>query len=118
MTTFRNALGCFARTAVLASAIVGFSASAMAADYVAKFGFAGTEDHPTSQGLERFAQLVSNRTNGAVEIQLFFGGQLGGEKEMAEQLRLNSLQGAMVIISVISNWVPEGRGLRPSVCVP
>jgi tripartite ATP-independent transporter DctP family solute receptor len=95
--------------AALFASALAISGAASAADVVARFGFVGTEEHPSSQALQRFAQLVSTRTNGSVQIQLFLAGQLGGEKEMSEQLRLNSLQGALVTNAALSSWVPEGQ---------
>jgi len=97
------------RIAAILAGMAAWGGTSSAADQVAKFGFVGIEDHPTSQALQRFAQLVERRTGGSVKIQLFLGGQLGGEKEMAEGLRLNSLQGAMVTNAALSAWVPEGQ---------
>lgn len=109
MTALKSRLAKAGRTALLVSGLVCGSWAASAADIVARFGFVGIEEHPSTQALQRFAQLVSTRTNGTVEIQLFLGGQLGGEKEMSEQLRLNSLQGALVTNAALSSWVPEGQ---------
>lgn len=109
MTTLKSRLAKAGRTALLVSGLACGSWAASAADIVARFGFVGIEEHPSTQALQRFAQLVSTRTNGTVEIQLFLGGQLGGEKEMSEQIRLNSLQGALVTNAALSSWVPEGQ---------
>ncbi|MGH6922526.1 MAG: TRAP transporter substrate-binding protein [Propylenella sp.] len=79
------------------------------AQVVAKVGAAyGDENHPQIKMLLRWAQLVKERTDGEVDIQIFPGGQLGGEVEMAEGLRLGSLQGALVAIDALSGWVPQG----------
>lgn len=95
-----------AQAGLVALAAVTFAGTSQA-EVKIRFGWSGNEDHPTTQGLQRFVQLVKNRSAGDIQIDLFIAGQLGGEKEMAEQVKLGSLQGTMVINSVMSAWVPE-----------
>jgi len=57
----------------------------------------------------RFGELVKERTNGSVELQIFTGGQLGGEREVAEGMRLGSIQGADSTLAGLSSWVPQGQ---------
>jgi TRAP-type C4-dicarboxylate transport system substrate-binding protein len=104
-STFARAAGSLA----LAGHLLLGVAEPAAAQVVAKVGAAyGDESHPQIKMLLRWAQLVKERTDGGVEIQIFPGGQLGGEVEMAEGLRLGSLQGALVAIDALSGWVPQG----------
>lgn len=67
------------------------------------------EGQPTVQMWNRFRDLVKERTNGQVELQIFPGGQLGGEREVAEGMRLGSIQGADSTLAALSSWVPEGQ---------
>lgn len=109
-------MGRIARLASLAAAgaFVFFASAApvaaqQAAKVAVKTGIAfGNESHPIVISATRWAQLVRERTNGEVDIQVFPGGQLGGEVEMLEGLRLGSLQAAVVEISATSGWVPQG----------
>jgi len=85
------------------------AAAQQAAKVTVKTGIAfGNETHPITIAATRWSQLVRERTNGEVDIQVFPGGQLGGEVEMLEGLRLGSLQAAVVEISATSGWVPQG----------
>ncbi len=68
----------------------------------------GTETHPIVIAATRWSQLVRERSNGEIDIQIFPGGQLGGEVEMLEGLRLGSLQAALVEMGATSGWVPQG----------
>ena len=40
---------------------------------------------------------------------MFPSAQLGGEREVAEGMRLGSVQGSTVNVAVLSSWVPEGQ---------
>jgi TRAP-type transport system periplasmic protein len=95
--------------AALASLAMPAPAPAQQAKVTVKTGIAfGNETHPIVIAATRWSQLVRDRTNGEVDIQVFPGGQLGGEVEMLEGLRLGSLQAALVEISATSGWVPQG----------
>lgn len=67
------------------------------------------EGQPTVRMWNRFRDLVRERTKGQVELQIFPGGQLGGEREVAEGMRLGSIQGADSTLAAMSSWVPEGQ---------
>ena len=93
----------------LAVSVHAPDAAAQAAKVTVKTGIAfGTETHPIVIAATRWSQLVRERSNGEVDIQIFPGGQLGGEVEMLEGLRLGSLQGALVEMGATSGWVPQG----------
>lgn len=95
--------------AAVALASLGFPGQAEAQKLTAKMGTVVNESHPNTVAMARLGQLVSRRTGGSVEIQVFPSSQLGGEKEMAEGIRLGSVQGAIINLSVLSSWVPEGQ---------
>ena len=100
--------------ALFTGIFVGFlgmviSGEAMAAKLVAKMGTVVNESHPNTVALVRFGQLIKERTNGQVEVKVFPNSQLGGEKEMAEGMRLGSVQGGPINVSVLGSWVPEGQ---------
>ena len=74
-----------------------------------KMGTVVNDSHPNTIAMVRFSQLVSQRTSGEIDIKVFPSSQLGGEKEMAEGIRLGSVQGAIINVSVLGGWVPEGQ---------
>jgi tripartite ATP-independent transporter DctP family solute receptor len=66
--------------------------------------------HPGDDGdlaSKRFAQLVSQKTNGRLKIQLFPGGQLGTETELLPKLKSGSVDIYLGSSSVASTAVPE-----------
>jgi tripartite ATP-independent transporter DctP family solute receptor len=66
------------------------------------------KDYPTTQGLFMFADLVKARSNGAIIIDVKYGGQLGlGEKKIIEQVQFGALDMGRVSSSPVSEFVPE-----------
>lgn len=44
------------------------------------------------QAAKRFADLVNERSKGAIDVTLFPGGQMGGEKDIVEALKIGELE--------------------------
>jgi len=76
---------------------------------VCKFGILGAPDSTTGIGMQRMADRINAGSKGEIDVQIFPNSQLGGEKEMAEGMRLGSVCGAPVNVAVLSVWVPEGQ---------
>ncbi|MBL8653797.1 MAG: TRAP transporter substrate-binding protein [Alphaproteobacteria bacterium] len=74
-----------------------------------RVGVVQPEGAPNTQMWRRFAELAKERTSGAVDLQIFPSGQLGGERENAEGMRLGSIQAADSTLAALSQWVPEGQ---------
>ena len=64
--------------------------SAFSADYIAKIGHLESAQQSRHVLLEKVSKLVSERTDGAVEFQIFPQGQLGQQREMTEGVQLGS----------------------------
>jgi len=43
------------------------------------------------EGLYHFKELVEKRSNGEIKVKVFYGGTLGGERELVEQLKLGTV---------------------------
>jgi TRAP-type C4-dicarboxylate transport system substrate-binding protein len=66
------------------------------------------EDYPTTKGLFKFAELVKERSNGEIVVDVKFGGVLGkGEKKVVEQVQFGALDMARISISPMTEFVPE-----------
>src|SRR5690606_21381748 len=64
-------------------------------------------NHSYTLGLDEYAQLVSEATDGRVEFDIFGGGQLGGERDLTEQIQLGTLDMGLITSGPIGNFVPE-----------
>lgn len=78
-----------AATALACAGVLGNAAHAMEI----KFGIGVAEgDYPEYNALVRFKEYVEFKTNGEITVRLFPGNQLGGEREMIEQVQQGSLE--------------------------
>lgn len=63
--------------------------------------------HPVHLGMEFMAQKVKEKSNGALQIDIYPSGQLGAERECLELLQIGSLGMTKVSASVMENFVPD-----------
>ncbi len=69
-----------------------------------KVGHVLAPTHPYQLGLEKFSQLVDEKTAGAVKIDVFHSSQLGNEREMIEGLQLGTLDMTVVSTAPLSGF--------------
>ena len=82
-------------------------ANAQSGKVIVKVGTSPPPQHPINQVLKQWGDAVASKSKNAIEVQVFPGGQLGGQQEMVEGLKLGSLQATEATISVTNNWVKE-----------
>ena len=69
------------------------------------------EDKPETRIWRRIAEILARTAPGRFDLRIVPNAALGGEKEVAEGLRLGSIQAALSTVSSLSAWVPEGQVL-------
>ncbi len=67
------------------------------------------EDKPETRIWVRISQILGEKLPGRFDIRIVGNAALGGEKEVAEGIRLGSIQASLSTISALSPWVPEGQ---------
>jgi TRAP-type C4-dicarboxylate transport system substrate-binding protein len=82
------------------------SGGAGAAEYTLKLAHNGPEQHPFQDGAVAFKSALEASTDGAVEVQIFPGEQLGSEEETSQMLKQGTLACAVE---------SAGGGLAPFV---
>ena len=94
------------RTVALVVALVIAVASASA--FAREFRAADTqnEDYPTVQALRYMGRLISERTNGRLQIRVFHSNQLGEEKETIEQTRVGAIDLNRTNVALVGTFVP------------
>lgn len=60
--------------------------------------------HPYNEGLRKFAELVAERSDGAIEIDIFDSAQLGDERANIEDLQLGTLDIAVSSTGPLGNF--------------
>ena len=76
-------------------------------DFVLTYADNQPADYPTTQGAERFAALVKERTGGKVVIQVKSGGEYGTEQEVWQQLSIGGIDFARLSLSVLAADLPK-----------
>lgn len=79
-----------AKGAVLAAAF-GIAAPAFAQDTTLRLAHYGSATDSVTMAAERFAELASEKTDGALTIELFGNGELGNSPSMLEGVRLGTI---------------------------
>lgn len=92
---FSKSLNLIAAAALSAGLMLGSAAAE-----TIRVGHADNEAHPKHQAFLKFKELVEAASGGEIEVDIFPGGQLGGEREMVEALQTGALH-----ITCVSNGV-------------
>ena len=85
---------------------IGRTSNTTATVRTLRLAHALTTDHPVHLGLERFAELVEERTDGRIAIQLFPNGELGDETTSLEQLQAGTLDIAKASAAPLGAFEP------------
>jgi len=64
-------------------------------------------DHPVHKAMQRWSKLLEKETDGQINIKIYPGGQLGGEKEMVENLQMGTLDITKISSAALASFVPE-----------
>lgn len=98
----RNVLSLLLASALLALAAAGASATTL------KLGHISSSDPKDNwqAGSLRFAELVDQKTKGAVKVQVFPSSQIGNDRDMTEGMRIGSVDLGL-IAGVLSNFEPR-----------
>ena len=100
-----NSLAYFARCASRNIALGVLAATLMVSSAFAdviKIAHADNEAHPKHLAFVKFGELVKEKSEGRLQVQIFPAGQLGGERELVEALQTGALQVTSVSNGVMS----------------
>lgn len=65
------------------------------------------QDYPTTKGAYEFAKQVKEKTNGRIEVEVYYGGQLGDEKSVIEQIQFGGIDFTRVSVSPLAEFAKE-----------
>ncbi len=83
-------------------------ATVFAADrIILRLGHNGNEQHMRQIGFEKFKEVIEAETKGAVEVQIFPNSQLGKEQQMAQMVKLGTLDASGLGFSIAGLFVPD-----------
>ncbi len=97
--------GAASSTAPAASGSVAASAAKPAGEsYTLRYAENQPEDYPTTKAAYKFAEIVKEKTDGRITIEVYAGAQLGDEKSVIEQIQLGTIDFTRVSISPLSEF--------------
>ena len=67
------------------------------------------DGHPNTPAMDRFAELVKEKTNGEVTIDVFHGGVLGTQPDALEQVRIGAIEVGNFSLGPIGPMVKEAN---------
>ena len=99
----------FGKKLAVAAAAAAIALSAVPAMAVVeiKFGHTGSLEHQYQIGAEQFKKLVEAESKGEIKVNIFPQAQLGGERDLAEGVRMGTIESASVAAGNLAGFVPE-----------
>lgn len=89
-----------------------FSGRKTAPEFVFTYADNQPDDYPTTQGAVKFAELVFERTDGRIKINVFSGEKMGDENQIAEQLQYGGVDFARVSVMMLTDIRPKFNVLQ------
>ncbi len=80
------------------------SAGAAPKSMVLRYAENQPQDYPTTKAAYEFAKIVEEKTGGRIKIEVYYGGQLGDEKSVIEQMQFGAIDFTRVSISPLAEF--------------
>ena len=88
------------------SGCAGRAKEAVTPDYVLTYADNQPAGYPTTQGAQRFAELVEQQTGGKVIVQVKDDGEYGTEEEVWRQVQMGGIDFARLSLSILTDDLP------------
>lgn len=75
--------------------------------FVLKLGHVANTEKPYAKAAVHFAESVAEKTDGAVEVQVFPSSQLGNQRDLVEGLTFGTVDMTLTSTAVLGNFLPE-----------
>ena len=63
-----------------------------------------TPDHSLNKQAEKFAELLSKKTNGKVKVDIYPNGQLGGQRDLLESMKIGTMDMSIADTGLLANY--------------
>lgn len=92
---------------LLVAGVVLAGTPVFAQEFHLRFAHYAAENHPTGQAAFLFAKMVEERTKGRVKVSVFPNNALGSPPQIAEQVKLGSVDMSLNTSGQLLQWAPE-----------
>jgi len=99
-------------TMVLAGCGGSSSSSSGGDKMVLRYAENQVKDYPTTKGAQKFADLVKEKTNGRITVEVYDSGQLGDEKSVIEQIQFGGIDMSRVSLTPLSEFSKDLMALQ------
>ena len=65
---------------------------------------ANTEDHPAVQGVFKFAELLTEKSGGRLQMDVFHSAQLASDRDCIEGMQMNTIQAGIMVSSALAGF--------------
>jgi tripartite ATP-independent transporter DctP family solute receptor len=103
VTVFTGCGGTASSSATLSSS----SEQSSDAVYKIRVGHVLANTHPYELGLEKFADLAREKSDGKIQVDVFSNSVLGNERDMVEALQLGTQEMVLVSTAVLSSFTDQ-----------
>ena len=69
-----------------------------------KFALQNGQTHPLCQGVAKMAELISEKSDGRITVELFYSGALGDKASTVQGMQTGTIDGAMLMGGVIADY--------------
>lgn len=105
--TQESKIGCLLIAGIAALGLSTSMATAEINKHTIRFATTSTEDHPTTLGARKFAELLSDATDGKIQVQIFANGVLGGDTQVLSAMQGGTLEMTANSTGLFASMVPE-----------
>lgn len=79
--------------------------------YTLKFALQNGENHPLCQGVAKFGEILEEKSEGRIKLELFYSGTLGDKATTVQGMQTGTIDAAMLMSGVIADYGCEDLGV-------
>lgn len=97
----------FTATLAVATVLAGFAGMASAQEIILRSSDTHPDGYPTVEAVKYMGELVKERTDGRISVEVYHSAQLGEEKDTIEQTQFGVIDMNRVSMGPFNNIVEE-----------
>ena len=106
MFKVKQCVGIFASLFLAVALMLPVQADAAGKKTILRLGHEMPENHPYHAGAVKFAEILSQKTNGDVSVQIYPNGTLGKQAQLIESMTMGTVDLALTNTVVMERYVP------------
>lgn len=79
--------------------------------YTFKFALQNGENHPLCQGVAKFGEILEEKSDGRMKLELFYSGTLGDKASTVQGMQTGTIDAAMLMSGVIADYGCDELGV-------